>query len=417
MTVLTWLDGQNGFTEDAVKFGGGQNQFAFLFRRLMVLGNVVQRRTSLPLLSAPTHSGGWIDPVTLVKRWLAWQQAGQEPDLHEQVLALLRLAPENSEAALRAARDVKGECGEALRFALGAAGRTGKNAALWLAAWRSRQPQGDLPAFEKVHPRLGPDAGAAARYDWSAQGKHHETWTSLELQLATQPKIGKQPGDALLPVLMHGEWRSSVDNMKPLLRWAFTLWPGQHEAALAQKMNHLGWSVNYADADDRDVCAYLEPLAEPHTEMREMATLALALGMAAQDAALRGQAQEGLIAAIQDARLNLPALADTMSKLLATGVNKLGRWGKTLREVARVSPLHTARTTDLLQQSLKGDPAKGPRDLHLLLELLVELQAETGATLTDPQARQYVQGIKTGGRTAKLVKKLLGWTPSTRPQC
>jgi hypothetical protein len=142
--------------------------------------------------------------------------------------------------------------------------------------------------------------------------------------------------------------------------------------------------------------------------MQPLATLALALGLAAEDAALRGHAQEGLIAAIGQARLDVSALAGVMSELLATGINKFARWGKTLREVARVSPLHAARITALLHQSLRGDPTKGPRDIHAILELLVELQAETGASLNNPQARQYVQGIKTGGRTAKLVKQLLG---------
>ena len=170
----------------------------------------------------------------------------------------------------------------------------------------------------------------------------------------------------------------------------------------------LAAALNYADAMERDICAFLEPLAEPHTEMQPMATLAPALGLAAEDAALRGHAQEGLIAAIGQARLDVSALATVISELLATGINKFARWGKTLREVARVSALHAGQTTNLLQQALRGDPTKGPREMHAILELLVELQAETGATLNDPQARQYVQGIKIGGRTAKLVKKLLG---------
>lgn len=412
MLLLTWIDGHNGFTEDTTKLGCGQNQFSFLFRRLKALGDSVQQRASLPLLSMPTHAGGWIDPATLVNRWFAWQKAGLEPDIHEQVLALLRLAPENRQAALSNAEGVSGESGRALCFALGAAARTGKNAPLWLAAWRSRQPQGDLPEFDKVHPKLGPDAGEAARYEWQAKAKHQElggsTYTSLELHLDRQPKRPEPVGDALLPVLMQGEWLSSVDDKKPLLRWAATLWPGQREAIFAQGMKLLAWAVNYADAHDRDTCAYLEPLAEPHTEMREMATLALALGMAAEDAALRGQAQEGLIAAIQDGRLDLPALAETMSKLLATGINKFARWAKTLREAARVSPWHTEQVAKLLTQSLRGDAARTPRDIHAILELLVELLAETGTSLTEPLTRQYVQGINAGGRTAKLAKKLLG---------
>jgi len=411
MLLLTWMDGKDGFTEDAISLAGGQNHFAFLFRRLKALGNSLSQQQSLPLLSAPTHGGGWIDPVVLVTRWQEWQKAGVEPNFHEQVLALLRLAPENRKTALREARSITGEGGEALRLALGADVKTGKNAALWLAAWRCRQPQGDLPEFEKAHPKLGPDAGTAASYQWKASGKRSQhgdlSWTTFEIQFSTSPECIETVGDALLPVLMHGKWNSYVEGAKPLLRWAATLWPGQREVFFARGIKLLAASLNYADVNDRDICAFLEPLAEPHTEMKPMATLALALGLAAEDAALRGHAQEGLIAAIGQARLDVSALAGVMSELLATGINKFARWGKTLREVARVSPMHTRQVAELLTQSLKGDPTEGPRDIHALLELLVELRAETGTTLNDPQARQYVQGIKTGGRTAKLVKKLL----------
>lgn len=411
MLALTWTDDKDGFIEEASVLGYGQNHFAFILRRLRALGEFVRGQNGLPLLSAPTHMGGWIDPWTLVERWVAWQKAAREPELHEQVLALLRLAPENRPAALPKAREVSNEQGEALRFALGGDGRTGKNSALWLAAWRSRQPHGDLPEFEKSHPKLGPDAGVAARYEWEASSLRSEhgdlAWSRLEFEIAVSPQLPAQIGDADLPVLFHGKWNNSLEDEKQLLRWAATLWPAQREAFFSRGVKPLAWAVNYADANDRDVCAFLEPLAEPHTEMLPLATLALALGLAAEDAALRGHAQEGLIAAISQHRLDVPGLAGVMSRLLATGVNKFARWSKTLREAARVSPLHAAQIADVLRQALRGDPAKAPRDIHALLELLVELLAETNRPLEENDAQQYLRGIKTGGRTAKLVRKLL----------
>lgn len=241
MLLLTWIDGQDGFSEDAISLASGQNHFAFLFRRLQALGGSLSRQPSLPLLSAPTHGGGWIDPVVLVARWQACQQAGVEPNLHEQVLALLRVAPENRKTALREARSITGESGEALRLALGADVKIGNNIALWLAAWRCRQPQGDLPEFEKAHPKLGPDAGTAASYKWMVFGKRSQhgdlSWTTFELQFSASPECSATVGDAWLPILMHGKWNSAVENAKPLLRWAATLWPGQREVFLPEALN------------------------------------------------------------------------------------------------------------------------------------------------------------------------------------
>ena len=138
MLLLTWIEGKDSFTEKPEELAHGQNQFAFLFRRLIALGRQVQEQRALPLLSAPTHLGGWIEPQLLVERALAWQGAGLTADIHEQVLALLRLAPEGRAQALAGAGEVTGETGQGLRFALGEECKSGPNAALWLAAWRSQ---------------------------------------------------------------------------------------------------------------------------------------------------------------------------------------------------------------------------------------------------------------------------------------
>lgn len=263
-----------------------------------------------------------------------------------------------------------------------------------------------------AHPQLGPDAGIAASYHWEASSRRSQygdqAWSTFEIQFSVSPASPELVGDAALPVLQHGNWQAGVEDAKPLLRWAATLWPGQREAFFARGIKLLAASVGYADANDREICAFLEPLAEPHTGMRPLAMLALALGLAAEDAELRGHAQEGLITAIGQGRLDAATLGGVMATLQATGINKFARWGKGMREVARVSRPHARQMTELLLQSLRGDAARAPRDLHALLELLVELLAETDTRLDQAQTRQYLQGLKAGGRTAKLVSQLLG---------
>lgn len=408
--LLGWIDGANDFTETPESLGHGRNHYAFLYHRLKVIGRHVQARCAMPLLSAPTHIGGWIEPQTLVRRWLDWQESGKELDSHEQVLAILRMSTEGREKALRLAKDVKGEAGAALRFGLGEEQKIGGNAALWLAACRSRKPFGDLPEFEAKHPKLGPDAGIGARYVWRAEGERKQyeqlAWTSLALELRTEPMFPKKTASDLLPVLFHGLWETSEEGEKYTMRWAAQLWPANREAMFARGAKRLEASVGYADVNDREFCAYVEPLAEPHTELRPMACLALALSLAAQDNALRGHAQDGLIAAISEGRLNLDELGDTMARLLATGINKFARWAKVLREVARISPEHTRVAADLITRALRGDPSKAPRDISALLELLFELLSETDSNLKDQQARDFIAGLKAGGKTAKLVKQL-----------
>lgn len=411
MFLLTWIDGTDGFTERPENLAHGQNHFAFLLRRLMTVGRRVQTRQAMPLLSAPTHRGGWIEPCALVKRWIAWEKARLKPELNEQVLALLRLTPEGRDKALKLALDLKDEPGRALRFALGEKHAVGDSAPLWLAALRSRQPHGDLPEFEKKHPCLGPDAGVGAQYVWSAEAKRSQgqklSWTHLEFHLRFEPPCPEQIDDSLLPVLFFGPWMGHEEGHKYFMRWTSHLWPANQEATFARACKRLEASVDYADANDREFSAYLEPLAEPYTELGPMACVALALGLAAQDPALRGHAQDGLIAAISEGRMNLNELGGAMSRLLDSGSNKFARWAKALREVSRISPVHASTTVDLISRMLHGDPDTAPRDVSTLLELLFELLNETGGRVTDQPARNYLSALKTGGKTAKLARQIL----------
>jgi hypothetical protein len=138
-----------------------------------------------------------------------------------------------------------------------------------------------------------------------------------------------------------------------------------------------------------------------------MACLALALCLAAEDGALRGHGQDALIAAISEGRVNMDELGSAMSRLLDTGVNKLARWAKSLREVSRVSGDHATTCAELIMRSLHGDPTKAPRDISMVLELLFELISETGGKLDDARTKNYLAGLTAGGKTAKLVKQLL----------
>ena len=116
------------------------------------------------LLATPTHAGGWIDPRELVRRAKLLDSVKQDGDAIDQIQALLRLAPEHRSTALKAARTVSGEFGQALRYALGGVEKIGADSALWVAAARARSPFLDDEKIAKKHANLGPDAGHAARY-------------------------------------------------------------------------------------------------------------------------------------------------------------------------------------------------------------------------------------------------------------
>jgi hypothetical protein len=268
-----------------------------------------------------------------------------------------------------------------------------------------------LPELERCFPGLGPDAGIAARFEWTALADRRQSGTqaraSLELEVNTEPTVPKRVRPALLPVLFHGAWQGSEEAVGDLLRWATTLWPGNHEGTFAVGASRLEISVDYADAMDREFAVYLDPIGEPWTELRPMACLALALGLAAEDGTLRRHAQDALVAAIGHGRVHAGALGPTLSRLLDTGHNKLARWSKSLGAVAQISPRHAVVVRELLMEMLRGQPARAPRDLGTLLELLVEIRASTDASPLPECVRSYLEGLSAGGKVQRLARQLL----------
>ena len=110
-------------------------------------------------VAAPTHAGGWIDPVVLVER-LGARPTRSTLDL---VAAILRLAPDGRDAALAGRPPAsRGRSGAVVRYALGGDEPIGPTAAWWVAAARVRAPGAgrpggrEAPSTARTGCRVGP---------------------------------------------------------------------------------------------------------------------------------------------------------------------------------------------------------------------------------------------------------------------
>ena len=76
--------------------------------------------TDVPLLSTPTHSPTWIDPVILVERLMIYQKKRQFPDTIDFQLAISRIHFDNKSAALKLAHaSLQGDYLSFIQFLLG----------------------------------------------------------------------------------------------------------------------------------------------------------------------------------------------------------------------------------------------------------------------------------------------------------
>lgn len=139
-----------------------------------------------------------------------------------------------------------------------------------------------------------------------------------------------------------------------------------------------------------------------------MADSYVLVGFLMSEPGISGYARDAAILAIDERRLDPIQFANRVAQFLHSGRAMPKRLAKSLREVSRVSGMHADAVVQVICNSLKGDSKDLHKEASVVLELLLELLVESGAKLEHDGARQYLQSVNTGGKTAKIIKSLLG---------
>jgi hypothetical protein len=392
----------------------GRGRGGLFRKRLEVIGARVVRRIAVPLLSAPTHEGGWIDPHVFVERATVWQSLDRIPCNLDRALGLLRLAPDQRPAALAAARSLDGEFGDVVRYALGGEVESiGVTDTLWVAAARARAPLADDERVEKRHPDKGPDAGRVRRYRLrdvrmrSGRG----LWDAKRPPLLERLGAAPAPNPENFPsVALHSDAQYGFDETG-LNRWLGTVWPPGRESYFAQGIEQVVGREG-GTTEVRAGRPFLEALFDPDTPLTGPGGLLLTGALAAKHAELSLLATDALIAAIDDGRVDRVLLGQALAMLLPTGLLKLNRLAKTLGAAAKVSPLHGYVIAGALQQGLCCAEELLSRfatwaGLGGLLRLLQERLIESGEPVRHAEFRKVLGGLKAAAGTAALIRQLL----------
>jgi hypothetical protein len=394
--VLAWGGGKAEPPPKWAVYGA----FALLTARAATLGDELRAKRRVASLAAPTHRGGWIDPVVLVERFAASPDVGART--LDVVCALLRLAPSRRDVALAAAAKLRGEAADALRHALGhplgGKAKIGPTAALWLAAARARSPREDDLAVAAAFPDAGPDGGLAARFEARMKGAKPPY-----LEIVRNPPMQAAPPLEHAAVTFHPRPKEAgacgLD--KSLVRWAATIWPGGSETffadALPTLFSNRVWHTAYWM-----LAAYYERLLDPTLVFGPMALLTLAVGLLAKDPNEVLLSTDAALRGLGDGRIDPRALGDAMALLRSKGDITMARWAKNLGTVAAESESHRHAVVVAMQASLRGSVETSPRDEGAFVELLRELCTDLGARITDPDAWAYLAA----SRHAKKVKDL-----------
>lgn len=382
----------------------------FLSERTHGIARLVVKRTPLPLLSAPTHKGGWIDPLVLPERIKAWQSASVKLDKADFIQALLRLAPEHRTEALYLVPSGDSEFLNSLRYALGAELVGSPSPELWVAAFRCRSPRGLNEQLRNKHRELGPDSAVPAEYKENLKAftdKNKGVFgTSFDHQASGMPIISSPeyssraaqkyfPTELLHCKTVHWDTSDAIELFWPQFRESYFYYHVRRVAGFLDSSGNY-WKGSWDSLFDPDVSA------------SGMASWLIALGLSAKQTEAARLALDALIATIDDDRLDGPTFGIVLGKLLPTGHMTLSRWITGLKDVARISPVHRNFVLRTIEYCLGTIPTDDMKSAPIsMLELLYECLSASGEIITLESARNYLQKVGGKGKGAKLAKLIL----------
>jgi hypothetical protein len=440
--LLSWLKGK---VHRALLRVGGHDEPGFhpVVRHLHRIAERVARRQACPLLSAPTHRGGWIDPLVWIERV---REQAHDDKLAQSIdfqLSLLRLAPDNRAAALGRVAGLPAPMRRIVEFALGGGqnprAADGRLFAAWVTAARCRSPQRDWSA-EFAPLALNdhlPGGVRPAQFLWWTShkpGQHEKTrWKTpkfrLDIDLAppatpvsaqgfltrvtrsVTPRKSIAWSDLPTAALNRQNQRKNLWyywgelNTAWVAEWLVHIWPQDPSAAYMKAATRLIGPIDENSSGWTPSHSAFQGLFQRNRPWLEPGHLVVCLGLVSKGADARGLAIDAVIEGIEG-RLFDPALfAATMARLCEGEWVKFNRLGEALQQVVRVSELHAAAVDQALQ-ALIPHVKFGQTNAFSLLQVLAETQAMANRPI-EAEARRTLEAISGGGKAAKLASQLL----------
>ncbi|WP_223649763.1 DUF6493 family protein [Hymenobacter psoromatis] len=426
--------------------------------RLAAVETHLQQRTGLPLLSTPTHAPYWVAPTAFLQKLLAYEAAQVEPVAADLAIALARLAfahEPDAQAALAVLPQLQNsQLRELLHWLLSPEATEpprhatekkplfqhlteqlhqllpGHSAApgtlaeawpwLWVVAARSKfsHPIFDnlLPAGTRAYPGIAQPWVPAWDVDFKVNiyvktwkpGKPEITPRSTHLRFPSEDTTQGPPSPLLLYSLHvqsrgrgHANWILPADY--PFLAALLPLNPTSLHWHVVRT---AGWADKLESADRDSIAQALRALVEAGPSFAEGTTLLLAVGLVHHAPVCRALAQEVVLSAVGQQRLESTALGAALGRLLAADYAPLARLADNLALLRAISPVTDDALAQMLDALLPALPPAPLRNLRKLLETYADLGARTGRPVP-PAVQDRLREWSQTGALKKLAVSLL----------
>jgi Family of unknown function (DUF6493) len=335
---------------------GAATVMGFLARRADEVARRAASGRARPLLALPTHRGGFVDPAVLDERLTRTGRLFNRPDPLDRAQAQARALPPAGplDYARRVREDTRG-------------GMTIRDVRLVASA---------VPSGLGELGRIAEHAGAADH------GKR--AWYGSPIAWAGFDRLGS--------------------------RWALTVLPSVPDVAFAGAATLAVAARDASDTSAGHPEAPLEMALDRDLALTPTAWLTVAACLVLQAPRVTRVAVDLLVASAEDGRCDAHRLGSELAWLLDNDLAKATRLEAPLREVARVSPLHAARTLGTIESLLAGLGSR-PHGLHVVLDVAAECSASTGRRIDDERARSTLRAIadeaSPSSKRGRLARSLL----------
>lgn len=447
--ICAWLDVEPEDEDDGFSFPEHYPMGVFLRK----VAERIRRRTEYPLLSTPTHRGGWISATIWVDR-LRHLDSEQIDFLEDDLVrSMLRIAPDGRKEAWISASNSENSLSQRfLKLAQFVLDLETPNESLalddswplpvWIVAIRARDPMVDLSNYlpeserEKISDEVWelPDVIQPSNFQFSVLSAESTGYQVRLVNTDPMPQVdGEKPLNEMQLLSQMLEEASNPLDFQAIARQfagsqgrqqrdagfytarlnfidadpqpsyvypnLATHWPAKLTWYWAAAAGALSQRIDSGPSVWEPYDQYLLPLLELDQCVETMAARALWVATASKDSNAKSMAIEVWISIIADDRCDVGMMVCTWHEIFRGGWMKVNRIAEVFAEVAVVSPQH-ALLIALMIESFLVDCDSLPRDTAKLLEILNECNEWLGRKLADSVASK-LQGIKSGkARTA-----------------
>jgi hypothetical protein len=447
--LLTWLTNNRYHSPENKHFFAADILKPIIVHVRNIINRVAHNK-SQPLISAPTHTGGWIDPTIWVDRLIDAESKSISFEKMDLCFSLLRLAPDNRAQALKRVNLLSKDIRRIADFALGGDEKPNysdrKNYDLWISAARSRDPYCDWSeVFEPLKLKdVWPDSVRPATYDWEAtyneRKQNYGFGDNKTVEVIKTPVLNIQVKVSVLneaiptvdgvfskfksklglefatdwkaiptAAFIHNPqrqvtWFGDINTIW-ICNWLTYQWPlNPHSCyltgALQQidrlDMNGSSWSPTFG---------FFYGLFQKNRPWCEASHLLLSLGFIAKDADTKGLSVDAIITGIESRNLDIKMFSNALTKISSAGWIKVNRLADNLLQVAQVSSLHAYVICEIIQAWLISSDIN-QHNLYRILEVLLEARSQTKQPLKI-ELSEILSQLNGSGKAARLAKQIL----------